>query len=106
MLRIRSQLDLQAERYRRLSVPLQTSRRDTNSEHREILEFAIRRDSRRAIECLSDHLSLTTKILLRSLNLESEEQVRKKPRRKVVKRSRDDTSLAARLARGARRKPE
>jgi len=97
MLRIRSQLDFQAERYRRLSVPLQTSRRDTNGEHREILEFAIRHDAKRAVECMSDHLNLTMKILMRSLNLESEDRANKKPGRRAVKRSRDDTSLAARL---------
>ena len=97
MLRIRSQLDLQAERYRRLSVPLQTSRRDTNGEHREILEFAIRHDAKRAVECMSDHLNMTMKILMRSLNLEGEDRANNKPGRRVGKRSRDDTSLAARL---------
>jgi DNA-binding GntR family transcriptional regulator len=95
MLRIRGQLDLQAERYRRLSVPLQVTRRDTNREHREIYEFAIRRDSRRAIECLSDHLNLTTKILLRSLNLENDGRSGHKPIRKAAQKVRSPISVAA-----------
>lgn len=104
MLRLRHQLYMQAERYRRLSVPMQVSRRDTNAEHLEILEASIGRNVKRATECLSDHLNLTTKILLDSLNLEEKQGVTitTRARRLAAGKSDDHTALVARLARGVR----
>jgi len=104
MLRLRYQLYMQAERYSRISVPMQTSRRDTNSEHLEILEASIGRDIKRATECLSDHLSLTTKILLDSLKLEEHRgaMLPSPARRAATTRSTKNAALAARLARSAR----
>jgi DNA-binding GntR family transcriptional regulator len=104
MLRLRHQLYMQAERYRRLSVPMQVSRRDTNAEHLEILEASIGRNVKRATECLSDHLSITTKILLNSLNLEEKAGVVAAPRarRPSSAGAGDHAALVTRLARGSR----
>jgi DNA-binding GntR family transcriptional regulator len=64
LLRIREQLYRQSERYRRLSVPVNPQRRDVEAEHRSIMEAALARDADRAVERLSMHLRLTTRILL------------------------------------------
>jgi DNA-binding GntR family transcriptional regulator len=73
LLRIRAQLFAQAERYRRLSVPLQQSKRDTNAEHLRIMEAAIDRNARLATALLATHFETTTEILLRGLHLGEEE---------------------------------
>jgi DNA-binding GntR family transcriptional regulator len=106
MLRLRSQLYMQAERYRRLSVPMQVSRRDTNAEHLEILEASISRNVKRATECLSAHLAQTTKILLNSLNLEEKEGSGTATRARRVNSGApgDRAALVTRLARVARRR--
>ncbi|MBI3436764.1 MAG: FCD domain-containing protein [Proteobacteria bacterium] len=66
LLRMRSMLFDQSERYRRLSVPLQNPRRDLDSEHRKIMEATLARDGARACRLLADHLARTAKILLDS----------------------------------------
>jgi DNA-binding GntR family transcriptional regulator len=106
MLRLRHQLYMQAERYRRISVPMQVSRRDTNSEHLEIMEASIGRNVKRATECLSDHLNLTTKILLDSLKLDEKPGliVATPARRTGAIRTYEHAALVARLARGARQR--
>jgi DNA-binding GntR family transcriptional regulator len=106
MLRLRHQLYMQAERYRRISVPMQVSRRDTNSEHLEIMEASIGRNIKRATECLSDHLNLTTKILLDSLKLDEKPgEIAATPgRRTGAIRTDEHAALVARLARGARQR--
>jgi DNA-binding GntR family transcriptional regulator len=71
LLRIRGQLFAQAERYRRLSIPLQRKNRDTNDEHRKILEAAIDRNDRLATALLATHFETTTQILLDALDLNS-----------------------------------
>jgi DNA-binding GntR family transcriptional regulator len=63
-LRIRDMLYTQSERYRRLSVPLAHSSRDTLKEHTEIVEAALAGDADRAFALLSSHLKNTTRILL------------------------------------------
>lgn len=73
LLRIRGQLFAQAERYRRLSVPLQESTRDTNAEHAAILEATVARQADRASELLSAHFRRTTAILLKALHLDAVE---------------------------------
>lgn len=64
LLRIREQLYNQSERYRRLSVPALPLRRDVEGEHRAIMEAALKRDTSVAIAALTEHLRLTTRILL------------------------------------------
>jgi len=63
-LRIREMLYTQSERYRRLSVPLAHSGRDTLKEHTEIVDAALAGDDDRAVALLSSHLKTTTRILL------------------------------------------
>jgi DNA-binding GntR family transcriptional regulator len=64
LLRLRSQLYAQSERYRRLSIPLSTSDRDVAAEHQGIVDAALARDADRAVMLLTRHLGATTEILL------------------------------------------
>ncbi|MDL2402516.1 GntR family transcriptional regulator [Rhizobium mayense] len=66
MNRFRSALYVQAERYRRLSVPLRTMDRDVAGEHRQLCEAALARDADSACALMRSHLLRTTEILLRS----------------------------------------
>jgi len=65
-LRLREGLYMQAERYRRMILPHARGGRDVDAEHAAILEFALARDSDSACAALSEHLNLTTTILLSS----------------------------------------
>jgi GntR family transcriptional regulator, carbon starvation induced regulator len=67
LMRVRAQLFAQAERYRRLSVPLDTGGRDVNAEHHELLKAVIMRDAERARSMIQNHLNTTTKIILDSM---------------------------------------
>ena len=71
-LRIRSSLYHQSERYRRLSVPVFSRKRDVNAEHRAISEAALARKKARACDLLKEHLILTMNIIIKGLPLESE----------------------------------
>ncbi len=73
LLKLRSQLYDQSERYRRLSVPLTTEQRDIGQEHQGIVDAALARDADKAVALLSAHLSATTRILL-TAKLEVERQ--------------------------------
>ncbi len=64
LLRVREQLYSQSERYRRLSVPAMPERRDVEGEHRAIMQACLARDADAATAKLSEHLRLTTRILL------------------------------------------
>ncbi len=68
LLRIRSMLYEQSERYRRLSVPLDEGNRDIAAEHRAICEAAISRDKDLATRLIRDHIEATTEIILRGLH--------------------------------------
>lgn len=72
LLRLRSQLFTQAERYRRLSVPLVRTRRNVNAEHRAIVQAALARDSERACELMAAHFEKTTGILLKALQFDED----------------------------------
>lgn len=65
-LRLRQQLYLQSERYRRLSGPFGETGRDIAAEHDAIAEAALARDIPRASAAMADHLQRTTAILLGS----------------------------------------
>ena len=67
LLRIRSQLFDHAQRYRRLSVSLSRTKRNVDKEHKEIMDAALARDAERAVALMSEHLRLTTKLLLKSI---------------------------------------
>jgi DNA-binding GntR family transcriptional regulator len=71
-LRIRSSLYHQSERYRRLSVPVLSKKRDVDSEHRAISEAALGRKKARACELMKEHLILTMNIIIKGLPVESE----------------------------------
>ncbi|APO77063.1 GntR family transcriptional regulator protein (plasmid) [Rhizobium etli 8C-3] len=64
--RLREQLYLQSERYRRLSGPYEGTRRNISAEHDAIANAAIARDSETASRLMAEHLRMTTEILLKS----------------------------------------
>lgn len=64
LLRLRSQLYDQSERYRRLSVSLAPNARNIDQEHQDIANATLARDATKAIELLTKHLGVTTNILL------------------------------------------
>ena len=63
LLRLRAALYAQSERYRRLSVPLAVAR-DLNGEHHDLMAAAVAHDAERARSLLTQHLDLTTRVLL------------------------------------------
>jgi DNA-binding GntR family transcriptional regulator len=71
-LRIRTSLYHQSERYRRLSVPVLSKKRDVDSEHRAISEAALSRKKARACELMKEHLMTTMNIIIKGLPVESE----------------------------------
>lgn len=64
--RMRKLLYEQSERYRRLSVPLDTDSRDVQDEHRKLMDAVLRRDETAALQALEHHLMATANIILRS----------------------------------------
>jgi len=72
LLRLRAQLFAQAERYRRLSVPLESENRDVNAEHCAIMEAAISRDAKRTCELIGVHFNKTTETLLKALEFDDD----------------------------------
>ncbi|MDF8357654.1 GntR family transcriptional regulator [Ensifer adhaerens] len=67
LIRVRQMLYEQSERYRRLSVPLDDSRRDVASEHRMICEAALAGDRQTAVRLLQEHIEATANIVLSGL---------------------------------------
>lgn len=65
-LRLRRQLYIQSERYRRLSGPADENDRDIVAEHAQIASTALARDVNQALQHMKDHLRKTTQILLTS----------------------------------------
>jgi len=66
LLRLRSLLHEQSERYRRLSAPLETDKRDVRGEHRQLMEAVLKRDEAAAVRALEQHFFVTAQIILRS----------------------------------------
>ncbi|AML52164.1 GntR family transcriptional regulator [Falsihalocynthiibacter arcticus] len=64
LLRIRETLFAQSERYRSVSVPLDSRKRDVTAEHKAIADAAIGRDKTAASIAMREHLELTTRILI------------------------------------------
>jgi GntR family carbon starvation induced transcriptional regulator len=62
-LRLREQLFVQAERYRRFTVPYRRGPRDVDAEHQAIAEAALARDADAAAEHMAAHLRLTADLL-------------------------------------------
>jgi DNA-binding GntR family transcriptional regulator len=67
LLRVRAQMYEQGERYRRLSVPLYQQDRDVHAEHSAIVAAALARDSDKATTLMTDHLRMTSTILVEGL---------------------------------------
>jgi DNA-binding GntR family transcriptional regulator len=65
-LKLRKQLFIQSERYRRLSGPFAEYDRDIEAEHKAITDAVLARDAQRAKRLLGEHLRATTDILLAS----------------------------------------
>jgi GntR family carbon starvation induced transcriptional regulator len=65
-LRLRRHLFVQAERYRRLSKPIDQGKRDTTAEHDAIADAALARDAEAAAEALRQHLQRTADTILTS----------------------------------------
>jgi DNA-binding GntR family transcriptional regulator len=66
LLEIREMLHARSERYRRISVPLSRALRPIAQEHEGIMQAALERDADRAVGLLSEHLELTSVILLQA----------------------------------------
>lgn len=67
LLRMREVLYAQSERYRLLSVPLDTDHhRDVKSEHKRLMDAVLQRDEAAALEALEAHFFATVQIILRS----------------------------------------
>lgn len=69
LLRMRAMLYEQSERYRRMSVPLQTETRDVPAEHKSIFDAVMDRDVERAVAALESHLRKTATIVRSSVAL-------------------------------------
>ncbi|NGN44664.1 FCD domain-containing protein [Mesorhizobium sp. CGMCC 1.15528] len=67
LLRIRAQLYDQSERYRQLSVPLARSQRDVASEHKDIADALLARDTKLAQRLIEKHLQKTADIITSGL---------------------------------------
>ncbi len=65
-LKLRDQMFIQAERYRRILVSVATGDRDVDSEHGAIVDATLARDADRACTLLEGHLQRTTNDLLSS----------------------------------------
>jgi len=67
--RIRASLYQQSERYRRLSVPVLSTKRDVEAEHRALAEAALARQTERACELIKEHLIFTMNIIVEGFTL-------------------------------------
>ena len=67
LLRMRELLYVQSERYRLLSVPLDTDHdRDVKAEHKRLVDAVLKRDEAAALQALEEHFFATVQIILRS----------------------------------------
>ncbi|MFG1465680.1 FCD domain-containing protein [Xanthobacter sp. DSM 24535] len=67
LLRIREQLFLQGERYRRINIRMSSDDRDLSGEHTKLAEAVLSRDMELASERMTEHLRLTETLTLQSL---------------------------------------
>jgi GntR family transcriptional regulator, carbon starvation induced regulator len=65
-LKLRDQMYIQAERYRRMLLPFTKVPREPDAEHEAIVQAVLARDTDRACKLLADHLQKTADILLAS----------------------------------------
>jgi DNA-binding GntR family transcriptional regulator len=67
LLRIREQLFVQGERYRRINVRMSNADRDLRVEHSALARAILSRDTKTATALMTDHLRLTETLTLQSL---------------------------------------
>lgn len=67
LLRMHQTLYQQSERYRQLSVPLTTQKRDVRGEHQALVDAALNRDVQTAQTLIAEHLERTGTMLLAGL---------------------------------------
>jgi DNA-binding GntR family transcriptional regulator len=67
LLRIREQLFVQGERYRRINIRMSHEGRDLRVEHSELAQAVLNRDTPLATELMREHLRLTETLTLQSL---------------------------------------
>lgn len=67
LMRLRQTLYQQSERYRQMSVPLESQQRDIEKEHKYLCDAALDRDLPRASSALQSHLEKTTEIIINGL---------------------------------------
>jgi DNA-binding GntR family transcriptional regulator len=70
LLRIREQLFVQGERYRRINIRMSDDGRDLRAEHSRLAEAVLARDVKLASERMTEHLRLTETLTLQSLRLQ------------------------------------
>jgi GntR family transcriptional regulator, carbon starvation induced regulator len=66
LLRFISQLHDQFDRYRRVAPRAQELRHQLDSQHQELVDLALARDSRRARELIEEHITLSSEVAKRS----------------------------------------
>ena len=71
LMRLRSLLYAQTERYRRLSVPLGREARDLNREHQGLMEAALARDVKLCQALMARHLDVTARVLVEEAHLDA-----------------------------------
>jgi GntR family carbon starvation induced transcriptional regulator len=69
LLRMRAMLYEQSERYRRMSVPLDSGSRDVHGEHKALFDAVMARDTEAAAAALENHLRRTATIVRASVSL-------------------------------------
>ena len=70
LLRIREQLFVQGERYRRINVRMSRADRDLRAEHSALAQAILGRDVKLATDLMTEHLRLTEVLTLQSLKLQ------------------------------------
>lgn len=70
LLRIREQLFVQGERYRRINVRMSRADRDLRAEHSALARAILDRDVKLATDLMTEHLRLTEVLTLQSLKLQ------------------------------------
>lgn len=89
-MRLRAQLFLHAERYRRFTVPYRSVSRDVDAEHKSIAEAALGRNEDAAAELLTEHLRRTANLLCAS-----DAPFDNSPVRALIERSDDEFDATA-----------
>ena len=67
LLRMHQTLYQQSERYRQLSAPLATRKRNVKAEHQALVDAVLERDVQRAQTLIAEHLQTTGRVLLAAL---------------------------------------